>query len=344
MRFGSVIERPQEPTSPPAGFTILELLAAGTVFAMILVITLVMTSHLGRVTTDTTSSVAAFQEARTAFETMNRMLSQAVLNTYWDYDDPVNPANYLRASELHFVVGPAQELTGLGETAGSAVFCQAPLGLTNSPELKFQPSLLNALGFYVRFSFSEDLPDFLAGKRPETGAWRLWMFQQPTEDLAVYERFNTTPQAPSDLTWIQGEIGNAAWNHVLGNNVIFLLIRAGHSDESGDWRETYVYNSRGTTPTDVSPQAVQIHQLPPVLQVTLVAIDQRTADRLLAHSGGNVYNLFPENADLFSDAEKYPEDMEKLLGHLDSRPLGGIPISYRVFESAVNLTTAKWSL
>jgi len=339
MRFGSANKRPEQKLR---GFTLVELLAAGAVFMLILALTLMITSNLAKWTKEGSSSLAAFQEARTAFETMNRMLSQAVLNTYWDYDDPNNPSRYLRASELHFVMGPAAGTTGLSQTAGSAVFCQAPMGLTSVAAFKFQPNLLNALGFYVRFSQSEDLPDFLVSQKPQSGAWRLWLYFQPTESFKVYENYDESPQAPSNSSWLQGDIANPVRNHVLANNIIFLLIRAGHRDADGDWQWSYVYDSRRSASDPILPQAVEVHQLPPALSVTLVAIDQRTADLLRDHSGGAAYDLLPSGG-IFTNPEIYQEDMEDFSRHLNNRPLAGIPVQYRVFETVVNITSSRWS-
>lgn len=339
MRFGLANRR--RLTTP--GFTLLELLTAGSVFLLILALTLVMISNLTRLTTESTSSLAAFQEARTAFETMNRLLSQAVLNTYLDYDNPATPQHYLRASELHFTLGPAADLTGLTATAGSAIFCQAPLGLASAPALKSQPDLLNALGFYIRFSPSEDLPDFMSAKKPATAAWRLWMLIQPAEDLSIYELYNGNPQKASDYSWFRSALAVPEYNHVLANHIILVLIRAGYPDASGNWRESYLYNTRGTSASSAFPQATEIHQLPPTLHLTLVAIDQRTADRLLAHQGGNAYDLMPGTPGLFTDAAHYREDLAALQTHLNERPIDGIPINFRVFEASVKPTSAKWS-
>lgn len=316
-------------------------MAAGAVFLLILALTLTLISFLTRSITQGASSLSTFQEARSAFETMNRILSQAVLNTYWDYDDPAAPANYLRASELHFVLGSSASLTGLTDTAGSAIFFQAPLSHVRQPTWKSQSDLLNTVGFYVRYSSSADLPEFLADKKPQSAAWRLWMFLQPADDLSVYETFSGRPQAGTDFSWFQGALTDLSHSHVLANNIILLLIRAGYAGADGQWKERYVYNSRGISETSLFPQAVEVHQLPPELLVTLVAIDQRTADRLRERSGNSAYQLLPP--DLFLNAAEYQSDLRSLEEHLNDRPLGGIPVAFRIFETAVNVSSSKWS-
>ena len=325
--------------SRDSAFTLIETLTACAVFMVILMLMLVMTSHVSKITTKGTSSISAFQEARTAFETVQRTLSQAVLNSYWDYDSPTAPRNYLRASELHFVTGKADEVTALSNTLGSAIFCQAPLATSNTQ--KAQNDLLNAVGFYVRFSESPDVPGFMNAQAADTRAWRLWMYLEPTEELKVYSTYNGKPQAASDLTWFQDHLSTPENNHVLANNVILMLIRAGYSDANGDWRESYVYDSRGESETNTHPQAPEVHQIPPMLHITLLTLDARTAGQLLAQSGGAPYHLIPSN--LFSEAGDYRKDIETLTDHLNGRPLGGIPLQYRIFETTVNVTSSKWS-
>lgn len=318
------------------GFSILELLVAVSVLVLMLVLLLPIVTNVTRVTT---SNPPTFQEARTAFETMTRLLGQALLNTYWDYDDPRDPQLYVRASELHFVTGPARDLTGFGETAGCAVFFQAPLSQSSDHGLKTQSDLLNSVGFYTRFSESEHLPSYLQSEKSATAAWRLWMYLQPAENFAVYTIYNGNPQADSNLSWFRNDLNTASRNHVLANNVILLLIRASYEDSAGDPVISYAYDSRPSFSGAEQPAAM--HQIPPLLHASLVVIDQRTADRLLLASNGGSYNLIPE--DLFSDASEYASDLTRLQNHLHGRPIGGIPIQYRIFEATIQMSSAQWS-
>ncbi len=328
------------------GFTVLELLVAMTVLALILTLILPLVSGVRRIAD---SNAPTFQEARTAFEAMNRMLSQAVLNTYWDYDDPRHPQRYIRASELHFLLGSDADLTALPRTSpsGSAVFFQAPLGKNTgaSPAAPRLEGLLNSVGFYTTFSEAEHLPPYLPGQK--TDAWRLWMFLQPSVDFSVYDAYNASPQAASQASWFQNGLKNPALNHILANNVILLLLRASYSDTAGAPLVRYVYDSRPGPPAPGLAQPVEAHQIPPLLHATLVVIDQKTADRLLVATGGVPYNLIPAN--LFArggardDASDYSLDMESLRTHLDGRPLFGIPINYRIFEATIPMNASQWS-
>lgn len=318
------------------GFTILELLVALSVLIMLLALILPLVSGVTRITS---SNPPTFQEARTAFETMTRMLSQAVVNTYWDYDNPRTPEKYVRASELHFLLGPASTLTNLPATSGSAVFFQAPLG--QNPGSIHMADLLNSVGFYTLFSTSEHVPPYLASTKAETAAWRLWMYLQPSANFAVYDSYNADPQASSKTTWFQADLTTPALNHVLANNVVLLLLRATYPNANDQLVERYTYDSRPafTGPT----QPIEMHQIPPVIHATLVVIDQQTADRLLAAKDGTQYDLIPDDLFQGDNASQYRNDLEKLKTHLNDRPISGIPIHYRIFEATISMNASQWS-
>ena len=117
-----------------AGFTILEVMVASAVFVLLLGLLMSTISQTSTVTRRATEKVSAFQGARSAFELLTSKLSQATMNSYWDYDSPTTPTKYIRKSELHFVVGPAGQtpLPGTSGT-GQAVFFQAPGGASQNP-------------------------------------------------------------------------------------------------------------------------------------------------------------------------------------------------------------------
>ena len=133
VKNGCPLSRADRIEVPKDGFTILELLVSTAVLSMIMVLLLQSISSSSTLWTRTTGTVQAFQAARAAFESMTRNLTQATLQNYYGYADssgnPVPlinpsfklssgnglkraqiPAKYLRASELHFVCGPADAL------------------------------------------------------------------------------------------------------------------------------------------------------------------------------------------------------------------------------------------
>jgi len=323
-------------------FTTIEVLVASAILAVILVIALVMSSGVARLTTSTAARISTFQESRTAFDMMTRTLNQALLQTYWDYDNPGVPKRYIRASELHLAAGRGADLTGWADAAGSAIFFQAPMGYSLKPNLKSVSDLLNGVGFYVRYSPSRDLPSYLQTTASSTETWRLWMYLQPTEELKVYSIYNGLPQEKSDLSWFRDDIADKPeYSHILANHVVLLLIRCEYPGADGQWNAQYAYDSRPVLEAD-KPPPVEMNQTPPIVHLTLVVIDEATATKLSDYKQGR-YDLLEDEPDLFREAGNYKDDIAKFEAHLQKGPIGGIPIRYRIFESTVNVSSSKWS-
>ena len=72
---------------PPSGFTLIEMLVSVVVLLIIMGIIFQITSETGSLWKGTTAKIQAFQAARAGFESMSRRISQATLNTYYDYFD-----------------------------------------------------------------------------------------------------------------------------------------------------------------------------------------------------------------------------------------------------------------
>ena len=103
-----------------AGYSTIEMLVAGTVLALVLGIVMAVTGETQKLVSATAGKVEQFREARAAFDTVTRRLSQATLNTYWDYQYNIVsknygettrhikvPVRYERGSELRFRSGPS---------------------------------------------------------------------------------------------------------------------------------------------------------------------------------------------------------------------------------------------
>jgi len=82
------------------------------ILSMLMVLLMMTTMQTQSVWTRTRSRVEEFREARTAFEAVTRRVSQATLNSVWDYDNAQAPTKYNRQSDLHFVCGPAVSTNG----------------------------------------------------------------------------------------------------------------------------------------------------------------------------------------------------------------------------------------
>ncbi len=241
------------------GFTLVEVLVAMTVLIVILVVSTQVFSGLRTVISKTSNQIAEFREARSAFETMNRRIAQATLNSYDDLDPTATgTANaYARASELRFISGDATTLipgSGTLPHPTDATFFQAPLGYTNatvqggtsSANLTGLIQLLNTCGYFVEWNSDQSLrPPFLPASIPYRYRYRLMEMVEPTENLAVYNytsgtKPSTTPTQSKSWTytgkdWFQNSLalplptsGSSGTGtrpaHAIATNVLFLAL------------------------------------------------------------------------------------------------------------------------
>lgn len=339
------------------------------VLSVVGVLILTMVSNVSSVTKRTRDQVESYQGARAAFEALTRTIAQATLNTYWDYYDSSGkaandtayngtPAKYGRQSELHFCSGPTDSLFGTSNAGLTrpthGVFFQIPGGMTSNSTLKPLNNTLNAIGFFLEFGQDDALrPTFLAGMTsiPKRYRYRLLQMQQPTENLQIYSSSNGT-------AWFQDPLGfgsitvNATARpvNVLAENVIALVIIPRLSpteDPTGAAlvKTDYNYDSRAaksysaTSATGTTMSGTTLHQLPPLVEVIMVAIDETSAQRLAAEFGTNPPDLGQN--DLFkiiSSITDVDADIDKLEKNLVDKKL-----NYRIYRSVAGIRGAKWS-
>ena len=91
-----------------------------SIISLLLIVLLQMTNSTSELWTRTTGKTEQFRAAREGFESMTRNLSQATLNTYWDYDNPNSPTRFMRQSELRFICGQMTKGTNRLATASPA--------------------------------------------------------------------------------------------------------------------------------------------------------------------------------------------------------------------------------
>ncbi len=117
-------------------------------------------------------------------------LSEATLNTYYDYEDAngmlktaansrtFEPARYARQSDLRFLCGPG--LVG----SSHAIFFQAPGGeLAAGHGLE---NLLNTFGFFVELGDDQRFLPRVLDKTFARTRFRLFQFTEASEALSVY--------------------------------------------------------------------------------------------------------------------------------------------------------------
>ena len=338
-------------------FTLIELLVSMTVLSMLL---LIVTSVISRVQSSwhqVSSKVSEFREVRRAFDRVVNSLSQATLNNYLIYrypnaTDPFvpptkslkdQPSGYLRYSELEFVCGPSSstaspKLTGLpsDQSPGHAVFFQAPLGTTNTLRL---PTALNGCGYFIQFGGDDtSRPDFLKtlGK-PQTYRYRLYEYRSSTEQNRVYDK----PAAASTDKWYSDF---ATQSRPIANNIILMVFspqtpRVDQSTGSPtDIAPNYRYDSTPAIPVPVSgAQGSTDYQLPPLVAVTFVAIDDASAQNLAVANGSSPPLASILKSSLFTKASAYDADLASVTSQLVAKK-----VNFRIFTLTVPLRASKW--
>jgi uncharacterized protein (TIGR02599 family) len=340
------------------GFTLIELLLAMTVLAVILMTLAMMMNQTTGAWRQARSQLEQFREAEAAFGSMGRRITDAVLNTYTDYEFPggdrrKTPTRYVRQSELHFVCGPGGQVEGglapslLGAQAapGQAVFFQGPFGSHSDGDLTGLNTLLNAWGYFVEFGDDREArPGYLeeaVGAQPRH-RFRLKEFQQKTEELRVYASNLTAASQDVLFDWFREPVSSGRGVHTLAENVIALVIRPMSSDKTlaapTQMASHYYYDTRAYQQNvgTAFEQARSRHQLPPLLEITLVVLDENSAARLEQENGSAMPDL--GLSQLFHDAASYEKDLDELEATLVARKLG-----YRALKKTIRLRNSRWS-
>ncbi len=353
------------------GFTLVELLVSTAVLAVLLLVTMTALDSMQRSWRETKGKVNQFRGARIAFETITRNVSQATLNTYWDYyfaatesnvpptstSEP--PAGYVRQSELDFRVGLARDLGGSGTSAadypGHSLFFQAPLGL--SQNFRGLSSLLNARGYYIRFASNESQrPDFLpGGVVPVKRRYQLMEYRPPAEQVTISGNTlqgNTVYTTPN---WFTQNL--AAVSRPIADNILLLLISPqvpaetliGTSKKPWWIAPAYRFSSRDANNATTAMDGVSVladgtlnqgtrHLLPPLVRVTLIAGEEGTMSRWLAERQDAPEDIMAAASAPFNEARHYDRDLERVKQYLTEQRL-----NFRVFTAVVPLRNALWS-
>lgn len=370
-----------------------------TILVVLMLLTTQVVGVVQRNWVRTNARVSQFREARMAFDTITRNLTQATLNTYWE-----NSFDFLRTdslgqqvtrarsnrrqSELQFVCGPtARLLTGVGSSQfnypGHAVFFQAPLGVTrlvastgSQANTENMVNLLCARGYFVEWGDDTPYrPPFLNQLTSVPPRFRLRLMEySPTAEMNRIYAENFRLIDPDDRTKIQNSrlwfqdvlnttvrenetVASRAFTRPIAENILALVISPRieiNAAASGGGRlmpysiapqyefDSALVSSPGA-PLIGGQQGTQ-HQLPPLLGVTMVVLDQRAAETLSGDATlrqqvlQETSSLFNSAADYDSDLEGTQEEPGKLKQLLSRRKL-----DYRVFTTTVALKQGRWS-
>jgi uncharacterized protein (TIGR02599 family) len=361
----------------PSGgaFTLIELLLSLSLLILLMVVLVSMVNQTSSLWQHTSGKIEEFREARNGFESITRRLSQATLNTYWDYNDPNAPTKYIRQSELRFISGPGL-LNSVNQQIPNpthALFFYAPLGFvrptsaTDSTAANYQglDNLLNLWGYFVEYADdSAWRPGFMTS--PARKRFRLMELMQPSHTMDLYSRENATGGNTGYVTpdWFQSAVSISATQprpvQVLAENIIALVVlpkftpadekKGGFNDASlapGYFYNSTGFNLGGTSKLNTAsdPTLNPTNQLPPVVQVTMVAIDENSARRMTDQDNvallGELQGLFSDPKSLLVDLTgqpKAPAQGLPLQTYLSNKHL-----NYRTFTSDVSIRAAKWS-
>jgi len=347
------------------GFSLIELIVAMTVFALMMGIVGSVVTQARDTWSNAASRVSHFRDARVAFELITRNVSQSTLNTYLDYQytgaDDIE--SYARKSELHFVTGNAG--TGGSGTAiltdqteavrpSHAIFFQAYLGHTQNPDLENLGSLLNGRGYYIQYTDGTELaPGFMGAAAPPRWRYRLWEWMPTSEQFGTDDGNEIYTQNPTSTDWFNADTklgwlpggGNDGTSRLVAENVIALFVSPRSAlPEPGDPTSyadavniapTYSYDSRSHGPFGAT-NSLQ-HLLPPLVEITLVAIDEAAVSRINPGPTPPAYLQNAALSGLFTSSADYKDDLETL-----EETLTDMNINYRVFSTTIALRSGKW--
>jgi len=384
-------------------FTLIEVLVSTVIVVILAGILISATDMTAKSFSRTSAKIEQFSEARRGFETVTRRLTEATLNTYFDYYDTTGvprptldsgpgganakalkdfiPSTYGRQSELRFTSGPMTKLSpaSTADRPTHGVFFQAPVGeVSDREKLGMLDHTLNSWGYFIEVDKDEEfIPVPLKTIVQPRRRSRLLEFRQPTEVNPIY-----FPPYAGDAG-LQSAVSRNWWFidsidktedrpvRVVSENIIALIVvpRLSRNDELNRQKQInvsassdkgvlcpdYFYDSalksnhtpaltsRADRPEDVNPK----NQLPPVVQVVMVALDEASASRLDAATVGQggfglmLENIFKKSVDL-EDNPDSPEPSDGELHDLE-RILINSKLTYRIFNTTVIIRGAKWS-
>jgi uncharacterized protein (TIGR02599 family) len=289
--------------------------------------------------------------------------------------------NYIRQSELQFICGPTNQLftsaTGSASNyPGHAIFFQAPLGITRLVEAnglqantENMVNLLCGRGYFVEWGTDEPYrPPFLSSLNTVPTRQRLRLMEySPTAEMNRIYDSALRPITSNSKAWFQDALTSVvqdgetvitrAFTRPIAENILALVISP-QLETTGNVGGTqpysiapnYLYDSTlkvnpGAAIPTANSQGTQ-HLLPPMLKVTMVALDERSGEFLAREENETMRNeVLDTTAGLFTSAANFAEDMdgtEDQPGALEEVLLAK-KLNYRVFTTTIALKQGRWS-
>jgi uncharacterized protein (TIGR02599 family) len=345
-------------TSRLHAFTLIEVLVSISVLALMLTILADLMTRTQDTVTQASTHATEFQEARRALDTMTNTVSQATMDAVWAYRRSATDASsiigYDRASDHHFILGPASDLLKEGAESGQAMFFQAPLGMARSAAKGRLHDLVNCCGFYIEYgSDLTERPDFLKADQatklnPERKRFRLMQYMQPADDSILYgdatklglNRLTSRGQA---LRWYQNDLHTAS--KPLADNILALVlvpyathVHGGRTTLAPD--PAYSYDSRDFQWNGLNEaNKARRHQLPAMVGVTIIVADERSYEGLVYRQGeqsvADAVRSVLQNK--FTDHDKFKDDLAMV-----EQGLNAMQLHHKVLSTVVALRGSKW--
>lgn len=268
---------------------------------------------------------------------------------------------------------------------GHAVFFQAPLGITRlsaatgtETNTENMVNLLCGRGYFVEWGDDQSFrPPFLSSLNsvPTRQRLRLMEYSPTAEMNRIYDStlrplvdsqtgvnngkrwFNEGEFAALNSVIINSETAaTRAFTRPVAENILALIISpqiettGNTSVQPYSIAPSYLYDSTlqvnpGASASTSNPQGTQ-HLLPPLLKVTMVALDERSGEFLSRSENDTMRGeVLASVALLFQTAAAYTMDLEG-----DEGNPGGLEtlllekkLNYRVFTTTIALKQARWS-
>lgn len=275
--------------------------------------------------------------------------------------------------------------SGSSNFPGHAVFFQAPLGITNlvastggnQANTENMVNLMCGRGYFVEWGSDESFrPPFLSSMSsvPVRNRMRLMEYSPTAEMNRIYDStlrplvdsetgvnngkrwFNEGQNAVLTNIVSAGEtVATRAFTRPVAENILALIISP-QQEVTGNgtalpyaiapnyrWDSTLV-TQQGAASNASNPQGTQ-HLLPPLLKVSMIALDQMSGEELSRDEQVRK-DVLNQIGSMFQTANKLPQE----LGDADGsggdlqKLLVAKKLNYRVFTTTIVLKQARWSL
>lgn len=350
-----------------SGFSLLEMLVAMAILSLITVLLVSALSATQDTWARTQDRIGQFRQARVAFETAGQRIAEATVNPYWGYDDPEFPKTYERQSELHFVCGPSGVLLGNERIfAGHAIFFQAPFGFGGTLAGDLGGGSLydgidngvNAWGYWVEFNSDAEeeyamRPEFLnqgASERAARQRFRLMEYRLPTETIRLFEQdgggiplLKQVADREELYQWFSEEENRVKNSNPVAENILVFGVRSrvpGLEPAETSIAPNYHYDSRRFqwSPDSTTLTQQSRHQVPPVVDLFLVALEEPSFARYFDRGGEEAVAQIAEFVNSrFQDADQLESDLAEVEEYLID-----LGIQSRVFETSIAIRAGKW--